>query len=461
MRVFTGATFSDLGGIRSTLEINDLINLCLQEAMAPCKSRTSKKVDRRKIPKGKGDETHPTTSTSPLRLESCSRHSNSPTKSIELQQQLLNIFRNAFVTRMNDDLPLVIQQVKQHLFNREFDRAFNEESLLEAYAIRWSSSRALAYLDVLNHLPHLSGKLSLRNHEKNPQPGGSCTQSKNDIAAPGPKNFTLEAKSSSHRQANGATGNSKSDDIRIVCFGGGAGAEIVALAGYFHCATSLARDNPSNHGDQSAAAQFDITALDVADWSGTMEKIRVALTTEPPLSRFASALARDVSVPLVDASRFKVHFLQQDILQLQAEQMKTLLANVQLVTLMFTLNELYNTSISATTNMLLSITAALPPAALFLIVDSPGSYSTVNIGAATPSKPIPTETAKKYPMQWLLDHTLLEAASVRSSNQNKAQEKQWEKLYSNDSRWFRLPPELTYSVSLEDIRCQVHLYRRL
>lgn len=447
--------------------------------MAPSasKSKPSKKVETEIIPKDvAGHET---------RLKSFSKKSNNSTKSIELQQLLLNIFKTAFVARINDELPPTIQQVKQHLYNREFDLAFKNEAFLEAYAIRWSPSRALAYLDILNNLPHLSTNLYPHNNEIAPKIDLTI-QSENAIASSvGPKNIAIEAKSSSHQQASDkATGDSKSDDIRIVCMGGGAGAEMVALAGYFHHAASLARDNLSlGHRDQSApGAHFDITAIDIADWSNTIKKTYAGLTTDPPLSRYASASAREVNVPLVDAGQFKVHFLQQDILQLPtaAEQMQTLLPkNVKLVTLMFTLNELYSTSISATTTMLLSLTATIPPGALFLIVDSPGSYSTINIGSPASSSsqtpPTPSQSPKNYPMQWLLDHTLLESASIiipssPSSSQNPAQEnkkqetkkhKQWEKLYSNDSRWFRLDPELTYPVGLEDVRCQVHLFLRL
>ncbi|KAK4692724.1 25S rRNA (uracil2843-N3)-methyltransferase, partial [Lecanoromycetidae sp. Uapishka_2] len=125
---------------------------------------------------------------------------------------------------------------------------------------------------------------------------------------------------------------------------------------------------------------------------------------------------------------------------------------------MFTLNELYATSISATTNLLLSLTMLLDPGALLLVVDSPGSYSTVKIGKS--SRPSESSGERKYPMQWLLDHTLLEASAVGSSKVASGQ-RQWEKVDGREAEWFRLDGELRYPIELEDMRYQLHLYRRV
>ena len=70
----------------------------------------------------------------------------------ELQQLLLNAFHNTFLDQFNDSLSKIIQEVKQHLFNRDFTHAFGTQAFLDAYAMRWSPSRALAYLDIFNNL---------------------------------------------------------------------------------------------------------------------------------------------------------------------------------------------------------------------------------------------------------------------------------------------------------------------
>jgi 25S rRNA (uracil2843-N3)-methyltransferase len=100
----------------------------------------------------------------------------------------------------------------------------------------------------------------------------------------------------------------------------------------------------------------------------------------------------------------------------------------------------------------------LSPGALLLVVDSPGSYSTVSIGKTSDSGD--ESKKKRYPMQWLLDHTLLESAAI-SNSKNASGEHQWEKLESRNSEWFRLSDDLRYPVDLEDMRYQIHLYRRL
>lgn len=115
--------------------------------------------------------------------------------------------------------------------------------------------------------------------------------------------------------------------------------------------------------------------------------------------------------------------------------------------MMFTLNELYSTSVSKTQRLLFELTVATRPGTLLLVVDSPGSYSTVTINGAE----------KKYPMQWLLDHTLLEASR---KTRVLPPGDHWTKVLTDESRWFRLPKGLDYPIELENMRYQIHLYRR-
>jgi 25S rRNA (uracil2843-N3)-methyltransferase len=93
------------------------------------------------------------------------------------------------------------------------------------------------------------------------------------------------------------------------------------------------------------------------------------------------------------------------------------------------------------------MTAAVKPGSLLLVMDSPGSYSETIVG----------NEAKKYPMQWLLDHTLLETQKLGANESIP----QWEKLISEDSKWFRIAETLHYPIPLENMRYQIHLYRRL
>jgi len=112
---------------------------------------------------------------------------------------------------------------------------------------------------------------------------------------------------------------------------------------------------------------------------------------------------------------------------------------------------LYSTSLSLTQKFLLNLTSTLSTGAMLLVVDSPGSYSTITLNGAE----------KKYPMQWLLDHTLLTQADRDPTGKKKEMDAKWEKVHEDESRWFRLSPDLRYPIELENMRMQVHLYRRL
>ncbi|KAI0007944.1 hypothetical protein F4779DRAFT_619148, partial [Xylariaceae sp. FL0662B] len=181
-------------------------------------------------------------------------------------------------------------------------------------------------------------------------------------------------------------------------------------------------------------------------WQGAVEKLQASVTTAPALSKYASAAARAANAALVaPATRLSTAFIQQDALQLDREELSGLLGRRPLlVTLLFTLNELYTSGgVGRTTALLRNVSAAVPHRSLLLVVDSPGSYSEAAVG----------KEARRYPMQWLLDHTLLQADRLPPECCR------WDKLESHDSVWFRLLEGLRYPIALENMRYQMHLYR--
>jgi 25S rRNA (uracil2843-N3)-methyltransferase len=318
----------------------------------------------------------------------------SDSNSIELQQLLLNVFRDSFSERLESDIHPLLQEVKGYLYNRDFLTAFGRNDYLETYAARWSPSRALGYLQVFTDLiEHISPALSHRPDEDRLK--------------------------------------------KIVCIGGGAGAEIVALAGLLKC---RAQTEP----EAEHPMKLSICAIDIADWSSVVSNLHQNIITAPKLSKHASAAAQAASTQLVSPEAFDVSFHQHDILNTDASVLRPLLQDVTIVTIMFTLNELYSTSLSLTQLFLLNLTACLREGALLLVVDSPGSYSSVSLNGAE----------KKYPMQWLLDHTLLKEGP-------KGEAAAWSKVEEDESRWFRLDGRLKYSIELENMRFQLHLYRKL
>lgn len=329
----------------------------------------------------------------PKREDSASAASSLP---FELQQLLINIFKDSFAERFSVDIKPLLQEVKGHLYNRDFATAFGKEEYLEAYALRWSPSRALCYLQILLDLKEQLGPFTERIE--------------GDQSAP----------------------------WNVVALGGGAGAEIVALGG-------LMKMLDSSDAGGEHKPEVKISALDIADWANVVEKLREGVVTKPPLSKYASAALQAANVPLLsDASTFGVSFHKNDVLNTPKETLKELVKDAHIVTLMFTLNELYTTSLSLTQSFLLNLTAFLKPGSHLLVVDSPGSYSTISLNGAP----------KKYPMQWLLDHTLLASEGKASSVAP------WDKIASDESKWFRLDERLRYPIELENMRYQLHLYRR-
>ena len=322
---------------------------------------------------------------------------NAPTSSfpLDLQQLLLNIFKNSFPESLSSDVKATIQEVKGHLYNRDFATAFGRKEYLEAYALRWSPSRALCYLQILHDLKD-ELELSKRSIEESEQA-----------------------------------------EWDVVCLGGGAGAEIIALGGLMKLLEPVTKERP---------AEIKTSVIDIADWESVVASLREGVVTKPPLSKYASAAVQAANQALTDGSSFGVTFHQHDVLNLDIEVLRSVVKKADLVTLMFTLNELYTTSLSLTQKFLLNLTTCLQPGARLLVVDSPGSYSSVSLNGAE----------KKYPMQWLLDHTLLSTGA-----KGVVEEPKWEKIKDEESAWFRLADGLKYPIELENMRYQLHLYQRL
>ncbi|GKZ30349.1 hypothetical protein AbraIFM66950_008850 [Aspergillus brasiliensis] len=435
----------------------------------------------------------------------------STTVPLTLQQLLLNVFKTALLTnghkylhnrednkKKNDDdattevaadsaeqqqqqqldIKSLIQTIKTHLYNRDFDSAFTDanEDLLRAYALRWSSSRALGYAGIFRALLK-------------------------EVVRP-------VSDAASAATATAATNH-------VVCIGGGAGAEIVALAAAWRDflddaeQRALLRSSSGDDDDQIVDAVkavslddgkdeeeevrkgaeeqpisttpattttttattattatttypgLSVTAVDIADWSRVVERLSTAIrspTVTGSKSHPAPLLPSNEEEEERKTPGFNVQFEKLDVLSAGEKELQRLFSgegakgcSTALVTLMFTLNELFSTSMAKTTGFLLRMTDLLRPGTVLLVVDSPGSYSTLKLGKGGDGE----VRERQYPMKFLLDHTLLSVA-----------EGKWERLLSQDSRWWRRDAaRLRYDVGegagLEDMRFQVHVYRRV
>jgi 25S rRNA (uracil2843-N3)-methyltransferase len=372
---------------------------------------------------------------------------------LELQQLLLNIFRDAFPGPLSsgDELTAQLQSVKGALFARDFERAFGRREWLEAYAVRWSTGRAVAYAEILGRW------------------WGVLTDG---IGAGGDEEM----------EGGGGRGK-RMGPVRVICFGGGA-AEVVALGGLVRhrCREKSIEVAPDPDLEMAppATAELDVQLIDSASWGPIISLLHTGLAATPRHSKYARASA-EPGAPLLPDGALTASFLQADLLAMSRTQLSSAIsgpspgsrdtdadvAPAVVVTLLFTLNELYAASVAKTTRFLLDVTAAVRRGSALLVVDSPGSYSEAGVGNGSGEGGSGEEEGgevggggrggegkkKKYPMQWLLDHTLL--------GRTEEHEPLWEKVLGEESRWFRLDERLRYPISLENMRYQVHIYRRL
>ncbi|UNI15819.1 25S rRNA (uracil(2843)-N(3))-methyltransferase [Purpureocillium takamizusanense] len=355
------------------------------------------------------------------------------------QQRLLNVFSDAFAAVLaRDSLPTILQEIKRALYNRDFAVAFGRQDYLEAYAARWSPTRALCYAAVFraigDHLDALAVEAEVAASDDDVEATSSLPPRGAAAAADGEGEEGPRSSDSGDGEASPSAGRRRRRRrLRMLCFGGCA-AEHVAFASHL-CETG---------------SRGDLTLVDSAPWSETASLLQRQLTSPPPLSKYASAAARaaNAAANIVDAAQLRFAFCQADALSLGRDRLADLVGAQRrgnptplVVTLMFTLNELYTDGgIGKTTRFLRLLGEVLPGGSLLLVVDSPGSYSEAAVG----------KEKKKYPMQWLLNHTLLGTETAGYT---------WESIESEDSVWFRLPDGLDYPIQLENMRYQMHLYR--
>ena len=380
--------------------------------MAPSRGTASKQKSKapNKAKKPSGTPSKPSTSSTAA--------SALPAPPIALCQKLLSTFRTAFPSTFDDHLHTHLQEIKKHLFNREFELAFGRQELLEAYAIRWSASRALGYVKIFEEA------FSFLD---------SCDVSQEAETAPGSQNQPSREGEKEEGQTNPSTKT-------VICLGGGAGAEFVALAGFWQ--------------SQNTTEHLMVHAVDFAPWSNTLQKLYQAVTTAPPISAYASASVRAASAPLVSPQQLSYQFSHFNVLEAEHEaELIKLIGEADVLTLMFTLNELYNSSLGRTQRILQLVTEYARDGAVLVVVDSPGSYAEVSVGKEG--------NQKTYPMHFLLDYTLIGDGATAGENKGGTSVKAWKKVVDEQSRWFRLPEDLKYPIELENMRFQTHIYTRI
>lgn len=358
---------------------------------------------------------------------------------VELEQLMINVFRTTFPASNDfEALKPTLQEIKDALFRRDFDMAFGRADFLEAYATRWSPSRALGYAQLMAWI---------------------CEERADDACIQ-----RLVGDGEEQKPA------------KVVCFGGGA-AEIMAFSGLLrHLRPSEAAGKPDSPSEDvsedmqalsiseadSSPTLLDLHLMDTADWSSVLSKLHACLETPPTLSKYASAPARATNASFLSHGAVKHTFTRSDVLGCSTEDLRAAIGpDPALLTLLFTLNELYTASMPRTTAFLLELTEAAPQGSLLLVVDSPGSYSETAVGNAKEGE----EKKKKYPMSWLMDYALVPKPKKKTADGDERGEGEpasaWQKVISEESVWYRLDEDLEYPVSLENMRFQIHVFKRV
>lgn len=358
-----------------------------------------------------------------------------PSLSVRYHQLILDTIRTTFpaVDEFNALIP-VLRAVREALEQKDYRTAFGSEDFLEAYTIRWSPSRALTCANVLAWI---------------------CDEMR-------------EAEWVHHFLHNDGQKPSK-----IVCIGRG-GSDLlacVALLKHCHqskldeitCLESSSADTvpvTASHRDldNNDSAIVDLSLINRYDWSGVITKLQRTLTHPPTLSKYATAKAHASNISAIPPRVLNLAVNQFDILESGSTHLRAMIGpKPALITLFFTLYELYSVSISKTTAFLLRLTSTAPRGSLLLIVDSLGA------DAALPDSNEQGEE-KKYPLEWLLYRALLPPKSRPhgSTNSEKEEQPAWAKLIKGGhEKEYKLPAALSFPGSLENTRLQVHLLERL
>ncbi|KAF3928723.1 hypothetical protein AA313_de0206728 [Arthrobotrys entomopaga] len=324
---------------------------------------------------------------------------------------ILTTFHDTFSHLFTPNLPSIIQSVKQSLYLRDYISAFDSPDKLQAYVVRWSVARALAYSEMVSS--------RWWSHEVT-----QCFVPQADV----------------------------DNRLNVVCIGGGAGAELAGIAAGYSLLTSR-----SNAGEEEEEVfegtieplrgrGLDITLLDFATWSPIVDSLYNTITDSTGKSQVQ-----------LEKSDFTVKFYQQDVLSPLSEASISSLASADIITILFTAGELYSQSSTLTTRFLISLHALAKPGALLVIVDSAGGFEDLDFlqkgpGSSNKQSNTTNNTIGGYKLGFLLDKTL-------------TNRQQWEIIASEDAKWWRVPQELKdgddrYPLELENMRCLIRVYRR-
>jgi len=333
--------------------------------MSDRKNKLKKKASRIQKKENKKLQLQPKKEDNPHLLE----HVYYLGKQTCVSQAILNIIKDACLEHIsNDSFETILQQIKTHFFNREYDAIFSEPKYLPIYTTAYAPSRALAYNELFTSYPELS----------------------NILATP-----------------NGY----------IYCMGSGAGSEVVGLT----CA-NLASSTDENQN-------LEIHCQDYADYNEVQASLVKTMKEQWNIKdsriKYSTSVADVLKNDKVDGMTVDEH-----------------ISKATLVTAMFLMNELFTMSKKETVQLITRLVKNLPKGSYFLLVDSAGSFSNLNVNNSEGDR-------KKTIMIYQLIDMI----------------KSFDILIKDDAVWYRLPNEkvqpLHYPTKLNNMRYFLRLYQKL
>ncbi|GMF02527.1 unnamed protein product [[Candida] boidinii] len=174
---------------------------------------------------------------------------------------------------------------------------------------------------------------------------------------------------------------------------------------------------------------FKVHAVDIANWGNIINDIDTYVNDNWIKPNNINTAVNKV----------ELKFDNKDVLKMSHEELN--LKSLNLITSMFTTNELISESKLETIKFLKTLSTYCSKNCLFLIVESAGSYSNVSIGS------------KQFPVFFLIDMILCGKRGDESSGA-------WEIVDENDSIWYRVNKDIDYILKLENMRFFYRLYRK-
>ncbi|KAJ1651694.1 hypothetical protein IWQ61_007808 [Dispira simplex] len=191
---------------------------------------------------------------------------------------------------------------------------------------------------------------------------------------------------------------------RTFCMGAGAGSELVAMA-----AVSLFL---------ASTTKGPLTCLiqDFVNW-------------QPVLNSLENTIRDIWSIP---TDHFQVQFTEANLLAVD-QDLEIRIRQADLVTAMFVMNELFCICKKEAMTLVKTLIRCLRPGAYFLLVDSAGSFSHIQVGNNT------------YMLYTVFDSL----------------KQHFKPVVADNARWYRYPTHLKYPLKLDNMQYYVRLYEKL